>query len=60
MTNCSFCGKSAHEVFRLIAGPSCSICNECVGRAANMIAEELRVAAERLLALPKASSGGEA
>lgn len=27
---CSFCGKSAHEVSRLIAGPSVYICDECV------------------------------
>jgi hypothetical protein len=27
---CSFCGKSAHQVERLIAGPSAFICNECV------------------------------
>jgi ATP-dependent protease Clp ATPase subunit len=56
--NCSFCGKPPTEVFRIIASPSCAICNECVGRSANMIAEELRVVAERLIKLPKA--GGEA
>ena len=27
---CSFCGKSQHEVKKLIAGPSVYICNECV------------------------------
>ena len=27
---CSFCGKSQHEVRRLIAGPTVFICNECV------------------------------
>jgi hypothetical protein len=26
---CSFCGKSQHEVAKLIAGPSLFICNEC-------------------------------
>ena len=26
---CSFCGKSQHEVSKLIAGPSVYICNEC-------------------------------
>jgi ATP-dependent protease Clp ATPase subunit len=56
--NCSFCGKPPTEVFRIIASPSCAICNECVGRSANMIAEEFRVVAERLIKLPKA--GGEA
>jgi ATP-dependent protease Clp ATPase subunit len=27
---CSFCGKSQHEVFRLVAGPTVFICDECV------------------------------
>ena len=27
--HCSFCGKSADEVQRLVAGPEVSICNEC-------------------------------
>lgn len=27
---CSFCGKSQHDVERLIAGPTVFICNECV------------------------------
>jgi ATP-dependent protease Clp ATPase subunit len=27
---CSFCGKSQHEVKRLIAGPSVFICDECI------------------------------
>lgn len=27
---CSFCGKSQHEVQKLIAGPSVYICDECV------------------------------
>src|SRR5437868_9955193 len=27
---CSFCGKSQHEVKKLIAGPSVYICNECI------------------------------
>jgi len=27
---CSFCGKSHHEVRKLIAGPTVFICNECV------------------------------
>jgi hypothetical protein len=27
---CSFCGKSQNEVAKLIAGPTCFICNECV------------------------------
>ncbi|MGH8282388.1 MAG: ClpX C4-type zinc finger protein, partial [Gammaproteobacteria bacterium] len=27
---CSFCGKSQHEVRKLIAGPSVYVCDECV------------------------------
>ncbi len=27
---CSFCGKSQHEVRKLIAGPSVFVCNECI------------------------------
>ena len=30
---CSFCGKSQHEVRKLIAGPSVYVCDECVGFA---------------------------
>jgi len=30
MLRCSFCGKSQHEVRKLIAGPTVYICNECV------------------------------
>jgi ATP-dependent protease Clp ATPase subunit len=59
--NCSFCGKAAHEVFRLIAGPTCNICSECVGRSANMIAAELQEAAAEILTLqplPPESQGG--
>jgi ATP-dependent Clp protease ATP-binding subunit ClpX len=37
---CSFCGKSEHEVKKLIAGPSVFICNECVDLCREIIAEE--------------------
>ncbi|SMH60446.1 ClpX C4-type zinc finger [Azospirillum lipoferum] len=38
---CSFCGKSQHEVRKLIAGPSPSfICDECVGLCADIIRAE--------------------
>lgn len=46
--NCSFCGKSHADVFRLITSDSCKICSECVGRCANMIAEEFRQVARDL------------
>lgn len=38
--NCSFCGKSQHEVERLIAGPSVFICNECVGSSMGLLRDE--------------------
>src|SRR5580692_2225078 len=37
---CSFCGKSQHEVRKLIAGPTVFICDECVGLCRDIIGEE--------------------
>ncbi len=37
---CSFCGKSQHEVRKLIAGPNVFICNECVELCNDIIREE--------------------
>jgi ATP-dependent Clp protease ATP-binding subunit ClpX len=37
---CSFCGKSQHEVRKLIAGPMVFICDECVGLCKDIIQEE--------------------
>ena len=37
---CSFCGKSQHEVNKLIAGPTVFICNECVDLCTDIIREE--------------------
>lgn len=37
---CSFCGKSQHEVRKLIAGPSVFVCNECVELCNDIIREE--------------------
>jgi ATP-dependent Clp protease ATP-binding subunit ClpX len=37
---CSFCGKSQHEVRKLIAGPNVFICNECVELCMDIIKEE--------------------
>ncbi|TGD73653.1 ATP-dependent Clp protease ATP-binding subunit ClpX [Mangrovimicrobium sediminis] len=45
---CSFCGKSQHEVRKLIAGPSVFICDECVDLCNDIIREEVQ------------ESGGEA
>ena len=39
---CSFCGKSQHEVTKLIAGPSVFICDECVTLCNDIIREELQ------------------
>ena len=38
---CSFCGKSQHEVRKLIAGPSVYICDECVDLCNDIVREEL-------------------
>ena len=46
---CSFCGKSQHEVRKLIAGPSVFICDECVELCNDIIREEMQ---------EKTSSGG--
>jgi ATP-dependent Clp protease ATP-binding subunit ClpX len=47
---CSFCGKSQHEVRKLIAGPSVFVCDECVELCNDIIREEMQ---------EKTSSGGE-
>ena len=39
---CSFCGKSQHEVKKLIAGPTVYICDECVDLCTDIIREEHR------------------
>ncbi len=41
---CSFCGKSQHEVRKLIAGPTVFICDECVELCMDIIREETRSA----------------
>jgi ATP-dependent Clp protease ATP-binding subunit ClpX len=38
---CSFCGKSQHEVKKLIAGPSVFICDECIDLCTDIIQEEI-------------------
>ena len=47
---CSFCGKSQHEVRKLIAGPSVFVCDECVELCNDIIREEMQ---------EKTVSGGE-
>ncbi|HSO24245.1 MAG TPA: ATP-dependent Clp protease ATP-binding subunit ClpX [Chondromyces sp.] len=51
---CSFCGKSQHEVRKLIAGPTVYICNECVEVCLDIIAEDrVHEAKARQQVLPK-------
>ncbi len=54
---CSFCGKSQHEVKKLIAGPSVFVCDECVDLCNDIIREELQdaktVEAEAKLPTPR-------
>jgi len=56
---CSFCGKSQHEVKKLIAGPSVYICNECIELCNDIVRQDLEevrgeaVDAARRLPTPK-------
>ena len=52
---CSFCGKSQHEVKKLIAGPSVFVCDECIELCNEIIRDELpagTVAKDAKSALP--------
>ena len=42
LLHCHFCGKSQHEVRKLIAGPSVYVCDECVELCNDIIREELQ------------------
>ncbi len=50
---CSFCGKSQHEVRKLIAGPSVFVCNECIDLCNDIIAEEAQGDVSEQGELPK-------
>ena len=53
---CSFCGKSQHEVRKLIAGPSVYVCDECVELCNDIIREEIQDTPdeeEKALPVPK-------
>jgi ATP-dependent Clp protease ATP-binding subunit ClpX len=50
---CSFCGKSQHEVRKLIAGPSVFICDECVELCNDIIREEMEEKSAESNQLPK-------
>jgi ATP-dependent Clp protease ATP-binding subunit ClpX len=43
---CSFCGKSQHEVKKLIAGPSVFVCDECIDLCNEIIRDELPTSTE--------------
>lgn len=43
---CSFCGKSQHDVKKLIAGPSTFICDECVNLCIEIVNETTRAEAD--------------
>jgi ATP-dependent Clp protease ATP-binding subunit ClpX len=47
LPSCSFCGKNASEVKKLIAGPGTYICNECVSLCTEVLALEAREADDR-------------
>lgn len=42
MLYCSFCGKSQHEVYKLIAGPTVFICDECISLCTDIISEDTK------------------
>ena len=44
---CSFCGKSQHEVKKLIAGPSVFICDECIDLCIDIIRDEVPAEGEQ-------------
>jgi hypothetical protein len=51
---CSFCGKSQHEVRKLIAGPSTFICDECIEGCVEILGGKVvRAADERARITPK-------
>jgi hypothetical protein len=54
---CSFCGKSQHDVKKLIAGPSVYICDECVELCVDIIREEGEYRVFRLLNASSDSAG---
>lgn len=56
--NCSFCGKRPDQVFRMISTDGVKICNECVGRCADMIADEYRKVAKDVQ-FPPQNGGGK-
>src|SRR5215467_5238053 len=54
---CSFCGKSQHEVRKLIAGPSVFVCDECVELCNDIIREEVEIAKSNILLIGPTGCG---
>ena len=51
---CTFCGKTEHQVRKLVAGPNASICDECIALCVDIISEErVKDAEVNSLSLPK-------
>jgi ATP-dependent Clp protease ATP-binding subunit ClpX len=48
LLHCNFCGKSQHEVRKLIAGPSVYVCDECVELCNDIIREELQESSQEM------------
>src|SRR3990167_482026 len=53
LLHCSFCGKSQHEVKKLISGPSVYVCDECIRLCDDIIAEDVATAAKETDKLDK-------
>ena len=57
---CTFCGKSEHEVHKLVAGAGVAICDECIGLCVQIINEEnAKDARLEVMKLPKPSQIAE-
>lgn len=51
---CTFCGKTEHQVRKLVAGPSAAICDECIELCVDIVSEERQHSADvNALTLPK-------
>jgi|ERR1051325_6004278 hypothetical protein len=58
--HCSFCGKSQHDVRKLIAGPSVYICDECVNLCTDIIRDEAPIWKVVILLAEGEKSGSDA
>lgn len=51
---CAFCGKSEHQVRKLVAGQTAAICDECIGLCVDIISEERQLSASaNMMSLPR-------